>query len=175
MPPWSALCVCVCVCVCSLLRYRLNVFLPPLPEIQRSNFFRFSESLGKSNRKKLSKIFKLSLVKGVKLTQQKKNYGFFCIWSLQFQGIFAPTSLSPMSKLFRFLESLGKSNGKKLSQIWQLLLIRGVELPQILLLLLFFFIFYGKFLYRCYYSHRLRDASSPVCRIFVVVEELYNK
>ena len=26
-------CVCVCLCVCSLLRYRLNVFLPPLPEV----------------------------------------------------------------------------------------------------------------------------------------------
>ena len=25
--------VCVCVCVCSLLRYRLTVFLPPLPKV----------------------------------------------------------------------------------------------------------------------------------------------
>ena len=34
-----------------------------------------------------------------------------------FNGLFAPTSRSPMSKLFRYLESLGKSNGKKWSQI----------------------------------------------------------
>ena len=30
-----------------------------------------------------------------------------------FKGLFAPTSQSQMFKLFRFLESLGKSNGKK--------------------------------------------------------------
>ena len=35
-----------------------------------------------------------------------------------FTGLFAPTSRSPMSKLFRYLESLEKSNGKKWSQIW---------------------------------------------------------
>ena len=26
-------CVCVCLSVCSLLRYRLNVFLPPVPKV----------------------------------------------------------------------------------------------------------------------------------------------
>ena len=40
---------------------------------------------------------------------------------------FAPTSKSPMCKLYRFLESLGKSNGKRLSQILKLLLIKGVK------------------------------------------------
>ena len=44
-----------------------------------------------------------------------------------FKGLFAPTSQSQMFKLFRFLESLGKSNGKKWSQIWKLLLIKGVK------------------------------------------------
>ena len=43
--------------------------------------------------------------------------------------IFAPTSWSQMSKLFRFFESLRRSNGKNLSQIWKLLLIKGVKLP----------------------------------------------
>ena len=47
-----------------------------------------------------------------------------------FNGLFAPTSQSPMSKLFRFSESFGKSNGKKWSQIWKLLLIKGVKLPR---------------------------------------------
>ena len=37
-------------------------------------------------------------------------------------NLILPPSLSLMSKLFRFSESLGKSNGKKWSQIWKLLL-----------------------------------------------------
>ena len=47
----------------------------------------------------------------------------------QFNGIFAPTSWSPMSKLLGFSESLGKSVGKKWSQIWRFLLINGVKSP----------------------------------------------
>ena len=47
----------------------------------------------------------------------------------QFNGIFAPTSWSPMSKLFVFSESLGKSVRKKWSQIWIFLLIKGVKSP----------------------------------------------
>ena len=31
-------CLCVCLFVCSLLRYRLTVFLPPLPEVQCPSF-----------------------------------------------------------------------------------------------------------------------------------------
>ena len=34
-----------------------------------------------------------------------------------FNGLFAPTSRSPMSKLVRYSESLGKGNGKKWSKI----------------------------------------------------------
>ena len=45
-----------------------------------------------------------------------------------FNSLFAPTFQSPTSKLFRFSESLGKSNDKKWSQIWKLLLIKGVTL-----------------------------------------------
>ena len=30
---YVAVCFCLGVCVCSLLRYRLNVFLPPLPRV----------------------------------------------------------------------------------------------------------------------------------------------
>ena len=39
-----------------------------------------------------------------------------------FNGLFAPTSRSPMSKLYRYSESLAKSNGKKWSQVWNFLL-----------------------------------------------------
>ena len=42
-------------------------------------------------------------------------------------ALFAPTSPSPMSKPFRFSESLGKSNGKKRSKIGQLFIVKGVN------------------------------------------------
>ena len=47
-----------------------------------------------------------------------------------FYGLFALTSQSPMSKLFIYSESVRKSNGKKWSQIWKLLLKNGVKLPK---------------------------------------------
>ena len=47
-----------------------------------------------------------------------------------FHNLFAPTSQSRMSKVFRDSESLGKSNGNKWSQICKLLVIKGVKLPQ---------------------------------------------
>ena len=55
---------------------------------------------------------------------------FVCVFvrhsfSLRLTVFFAPTSRNPMSKLFRFSESLGKSNGNKWSQICKLLLIKG--------------------------------------------------
>ena len=59
--------------------------------------------------------------------------------------LFAPTSQSPMSKLFIFTESFGKSNGKKWSQIWKLLLTKGVKLPNKNSLFIFFFSFFSKF------------------------------
>ena len=47
--------------MCSLLRYRLNVFLAPLPTIRCPKLF-----WGISNLKKWSQIWKLLLIKGVK-------------------------------------------------------------------------------------------------------------
>ena len=43
-----------------------------------------------------------------------------CLFTFEvpFNGLFAPTSRSRMSKNFRDSESLGKSNGKKWSHIW---------------------------------------------------------
>ena len=43
--------------------------------------------------------------------------------------LFAPTSRSGMSNIFRDLESLGKSNGKKWSQIWIFKFESGLKLP----------------------------------------------
>ena len=44
-----------------------------------------------------------------------------------FKGPLSPTSQCPMSKLFRYSQSLSKSNRKKWSQIWKLLFIKGVK------------------------------------------------
>ena len=73
-----------------------------------------------------------------------------------------------MSKLFRFCKSLGKINGKKGSQVWILLLIKGVKLPcKKVWFLTNFALLAGLFWYLCYYPHRSRDALFPVCGIFV--------
>ena len=52
-----------------------------------------------------------------------------------FKRLFAPTSQSPMFKNFKLSESLGKSIGKKGSQIIKLLLILGVKLARIFYLI----------------------------------------
>ena len=72
---------------------------------------------------------KFFLVKGVKLPRQKAFFtDLFFNFFTPFKRLFAPTSQSPMSKLFRFPEYLGKNNTKKWSQIGKLLLIKGVKL-----------------------------------------------
>ena len=53
-------------------------------------------------------------------------YVFFHLFTL-FKRLFAPHSKSPMSKLLRFLESLGENYGKKWSQIGKFLLIKGLK------------------------------------------------
>ena len=40
-------------------------------------------------------------------------------FEVPFNGLFAPTSQSRMSNIFRDLESLGESNGKKWFHIWK--------------------------------------------------------
>ena len=64
-------------------------------------------------------------------------------------GLFASYSRSPMSKLFRFLETSGKSNGKKWSQIGKLLLIKGVRSMR--KKIENFALLEGFFCYWCYY------------------------
>ena len=49
---------------------------------------------------------------------------------IDFEAYFDPTSRSRMSKIFRDLESLGKSAGKKWSQNWTFLLGGGLKLPR---------------------------------------------
>ena len=58
-------------------------------------------------------FFKLS-----KITAQKKFFFLiFFTFEVPFNGLFAPTSRSWMSNIFRDSESLGKSNEKKWSNI----------------------------------------------------------
>ena len=131
--------MCLSVCSLWLLRYRLVVFFPPLPKVGCPKFLGIQNPWGKVM-KRSGLLFEFLLIKDVKTPHKKKIVffllippylvGFFRYWclSLLLTVFFPHTSQSPMSKLFRFLESLEKSYGKKRSQIWKLLLIKGVKL-----------------------------------------------
>ena len=51
-------------------------------------------------------------------------------FEVPFKRLFAPTSRSRMSNIFRDLESLGKSNGKKWSEIGTFLFESGLKSPR---------------------------------------------
>ena len=51
-------------------------------------------------------------------------------FEVSFKRLFAPTFWSRMSNIFKDSESLGKSNGKKWSQIWSFLFGSGLKLLQ---------------------------------------------
>ena len=137
------MCIClsvgvsVCLCVCSLLWYRLNVFLPPLPEFRCPIFLKILNSWGKVMERSCLRTKKKLPIKGVKLLQIgefRSNKSFSLSQSSQdfevlLKGLFAPTSQSRMYNIFRDLEFLGKSNGKQWSRIWKRLLINGVKSP----------------------------------------------
>ena len=55
-----------------------------------------------------------------------------CLFTVEvpFNGLFAPTSCSRMSNIFRDSESLGKSNEKKWSNIWTFLFGSGLKSPR---------------------------------------------
>ena len=55
-----------------------------------------------------------------------------CLFTFEvpFNGLFAPTSRSRMSNIFRDSESLGKSNEKKWSHIWTFLFGSGLKSPR---------------------------------------------
>ena len=74
-------------------------------------------------------VWKLS-----KIYAQKKVF-FFTFFGLLrflvfFNGLFSPTSRSRMSNIFRDLESLRKSNGKKWSKIWTFLFVNCQKLQR---------------------------------------------
>ena len=55
-----------------------------------------------------------------------------CVFTSEvpFTGPFAPTSWNWMSNIFRYSESLGKSNGKKWSHIWTFFFGSGLKSPR---------------------------------------------
>ena len=67
-----------------------------------------------------------------KIATQKKKFFFFTFFTFEvlFNGLFAPTSQSGMSNIFRDSESLGKSIGKKWSNIWNFLFGSGLKSPR---------------------------------------------
>ena len=84
-------------------------FCAPISRSRMSKLFRDSEFLGKSFEKKWSQIWTILLKNGLKLLRQKKFLQIFFPLFTLFKR--------PMSKLVLFSESLGKTNGKKWSQI----------------------------------------------------------
>ena len=55
-----------------------------------------------------------------------------CLFTLEvpFNGLYAPTSWSRMSNIFRDSESLAKNNWKKWSHLWTFLFESGLKLPR---------------------------------------------
>ena len=70
--PYVCVCVCVsvCLCVCSLFEVPFKHIFAPTSQTLMSKILRDSESLGKSNWKKRSQIWKL--IKGVNLLRKEK-------------------------------------------------------------------------------------------------------
>ena len=72
----------------------------------------------------------------IRNSKTSKRYLEVCVcvcmftFEVPFKRLFAPTFRSRMSKSFRDSESLGKSNGKKWSQIWTFLFGSGLKLPR---------------------------------------------
>ena len=103
-----SVCLSLCVCV-HFLRYRLNVFLPPLPKVRYPKNLEIRNPWGEVV-KKGSQSWTFS--------SQKWSNKFFTdffnlfIFEVPFECLFAPTSRSGMSKFFRDSESFGNCNDR---------------------------------------------------------------
>ena len=145
-----------------------NGLFAPTSQSRMSNIFRDLESLGKSNGKKWSQIWTLLFENCLKSPCKTSFFSFtFFTFEVPFDGLFAPTSQNRMSNIFRDSESLGKSNGKKWSQIWTFLFGNCLKSPRKKKFFLLLILPWSTLLWhRCYYPHWSRDALCPVCRIF---------
>ena len=144
------------------------VFLPVLSEIQYLNFLDFRNPWGKAMKRSGLRFDNFCSWRVENRRGKKKSFlRFFFPLCLTF---FYPHFLKSNVQLFWFSESLEKRNEKKWSQIWKLMLIKGVILSCKKNM------FFGEFCltsrifwYRCYYPHWSRDALSPVCGIFSLI------
>ena len=128
--PSVCLCIRLCVCVFTF-EVPFNGLFAPISRSRISNIFRDSESLGKCNGKKWSQIWTFLFENCLKWPRKKKCFFLtFSTFEVPFNGLFAPFSRSRMSNIFRDLESLGKSNGKKWSNIWIFLFGSGLKSPR---------------------------------------------
>ena len=118
-------CPSVCLSVCSLLRYRLNGFLPLLSEVGCPISFEIRNPWGKVMERSGLRYehFCLKIVENRRAKKKFFSLHFFHFF-LVFFGFrsFLTVFLPPLPKVgcpifFRDSESLGKSNGKKWSQI----------------------------------------------------------
>ena len=163
-----SVCPSVCLSVCPFtFEVRFKRLFAPTFWSPMFNIFRDSESLGKSNGKKWSQIWTFFFENCLKSPRKKKFFFLtFFTFDVPFNGLFAPTSQSRMSNIFRDSESLGKSNVKKWSNIWTFLFGSGLKSPRKKKFFLLILPWSSLLQHRCYYPHRLRDALSPVCGIF---------
>ena len=123
-------CLSVDLCVCVFtFEVPFNGLFAPTSQSRMSNIFRDSESLGKSNGKKWSQIWTILFANCLKLPRKKKFFfSHFFTFEVPFNGLFAPTFQSWMSNIIRDSEFLGKSNGKKWSQIWIFVFVNCLKL-----------------------------------------------
>ena len=143
-----------------------NSLFAPIFRSWMSNIFRDLESLGTSNGNKWSQIWTFLFKNCLKSPHNYFFLHFFFTFEVPFNGLFAPTSRSRMSNIFRDSEFLSKSNGKKWVKIWTFLFGSGQKSPRKILFFLLILPWSTLLWHRCYYPHRSRDALSPVCGIF---------
>ena len=112
-----------------------------------------------------------------KIAAQKKVFFFTFFgllrFSVFFKGLFAPNSWSWMSNIFRDSESLGKSNGKKWSQIWLFLFENWLKSPRKKKFFSSLFsVFFG---FRSFFKVFLPPFSEVGCPIFLEIRNPWGK
>ena len=91
-----------------LLRYRLALFLPPLPEVGCPIFLEIRNPWGKVMERSGLR-YEIFCLKLSKIAAQKiVIFSHFFTFEVPFNGLFAPTSQNRMSNIFRDSESLWK-------------------------------------------------------------------
>jgi hypothetical protein len=98
-----------------------------------------------------------------------------CLFTFQvlFNGLFAPTSQSRMSNIFRDSKTLGKSKGKKWSQIWTFLFENCLKSPRKKKKKIFnFSVFFG---FRSFLTVFLPPLPEVGCPIFLEIRNPWEK